>query len=209
MYQKAESIYYGLATFVLGTALFVMQPSNLPDVAAWQQTVKQQIGTAIVQTFGDGPWFQEVGFIYDSTSAFYQKAASVTITMFDDPEANEDIAFVYTQVYKIFANALNTSTNHGFAYNDVQLPAIGPDFMTQEPIYNIVPYKEVVTTIDDKLTALGSVAGESVSIDKPVNSISMPWVTIRDNSTGQLYCLAVYNGTVNQYLGPCKYDGYH
>ena len=76
--------------------------------------------------------------------------------------------------------------------------------MSEEPLYNIVPYRTIVKTI-------GTVAGASIDLramTDPVNSQNQPWVTMRDALTGQYYCLAVYNGEVNKYLGPCKFD-YH
>jgi hypothetical protein len=151
---------------------------------------------------------------YESIASFYDQSATITTAMFYEPDMNADIAYVYGHVYKSLVSAINPNYANpkAVAYSEVQLPAVTPTFMTQEPLYNLVPYKEVVKTIGEADVAAaqtGAVSGAVTSLDQPVNSSNTPWVTIKDNSTGQLYCLAVYNGTVNQYIGPCKYDEYH
>ncbi len=201
MYQKATSIYYSLAIFVAGTAAFVMYPSNTIELANWQSGVKNDFKIAVVQTLGDQPWFTEVGQVYEAVADFYEQSSSATIALISQPEADEDMIYVFSEVYKTFAKSFQPNhSDNNVAYDNVSLPLPGENFMTEEPLYNIVPYRTVVTTIDT-----GEVAGASINNTHPVN-IDTPWVTIKDNLTGQLYCLAIYNGSVNQYLGACKND---
>ena len=200
MYHKAETMYYTLATFVVGATFFVVQPANSPEMSQWQDGMKLQFTNAWVQTLGDQPWFTEFALIYEGVSGFYEHATDATIALINQPEADEDVIYVFNQVYNIFANAINSNSDT-IAYSELPLPPITDEFMTEEPLYNIVPYRMVVKTIED-----GTVAG--VSLDNSVVNDNQPWVTIKDNLTNQLYCLAIYNGTVNKYLGSCKYDYY-
>jgi hypothetical protein len=207
MYGKARAIYYGLSTFVLATALFVLYPSHNQELISFQKDIVSRFDVAFQQTMGDGPWFSEFADIYDGVNAFYAHSSNEMIAVLSsNPEADEDIAYVFSKVYLSFAKALPLQKSHSAPknpYADVQLPSKPANFMTQEPVYNIIPYRSVVKTYED-----GEVAGAVISRDEPVNTQQDPWVTLKDNLTGQLYCLAVYDGTVNKYIGPCKYD-YH
>jgi hypothetical protein len=202
MYHKALSIYYGLAIFVIGAGFFVMQPTNSPEMVMWQSDIKHQVFTAWKQTIGDEPWFEDVALVYNGVTNFYEAASDETIAVLDQPELNEDLVFVFAKVYSAFADAFEGEGNSdSIAYSDLPLPAVTQNFMSEEPIYNIVPYRTVVTTVDEGNE--GRVAGTMVDVSIPANSIS-PWITVQDNYTGQLYCLAIYNATINKYLGPCK-----
>jgi hypothetical protein len=158
--------------------------------------------TAWKQTIGDEPWFEDVALVYNGVTNFYEAASDETIAVLDQPELNEDLVFVFAKVYSAFADAFEGEGNSdSIAYSDLPLPAVTQNFMSEEPIYNIVPYRTVVTTVDEGNE--GRVAGTMVDVSIPANSIS-PWITVQDNYTGQLYCLAIYNATINKYLGPCK-----
>jgi hypothetical protein len=209
MHHRAQVIYYGLAIAVLGTGLFMLQPNQSSEVSAWQQSSGEQLSIAWQQTIGDQPWFSEVELIFDSITGFYNQSASATIALIDQPETDQDIIYVYSQVYMTFAKAFNPNYGNqtAIAYTEVPLPESIPNFMSEEPLYNLVPYREVVKTLQVAPTPV--VAGAVISLDQPVNSPEVPWVTMTDNLTGQLYCVAIYNGTVNQYLGACKHDTYY
>jgi len=206
MNQKALSIYYALAIFVLGTALFVFYPSN-PETTAWQDGVKHQFSIAWKQTIGDQPVFSSVAYVYDGVSEFYTQSADVMMTMIDHPQSDADIYYVFHEVYVDFASIFQAQP-HGnvagvsTALNTATLPQ-PEDFMTQPAIYNLVPASEPVTT-----SVQPAISGSSMVTGQPVNSTDNPWITVQDNATGQLYCLAVYDGTVNKYLGACKNDYY-
>jgi len=204
MHQKATAIYYGLSIFLLLTALFVMQPSKGPEMVALQGQIKQEFSVAWQQTIGDQPYFDDLGMIYDGVDSFYNQAAIYTISLIRQPESAEVLAYIFKTTYQDFAQAIRgAQLSQKLAQTDLEV--LPPDkFMSEAPIYNIVPdYAEALSGKPE-----GQVAGASVQSGNPVNSTNQPWVTIQDNFTGQLYCLAVYNGNVNKYLGPCKYD-YH
>jgi hypothetical protein len=198
MHPKLTETFYGLSIFVLGTVLFVMQPNQNAGVATVQSEIKQSFSIAWQQTIGDQPYFTDLAEVYDGVEAFFKQTTDATIALFQGSESDTDIAFIYKTVYQDFAGMFNQTPHTAV----VELPAMPKNFMAEKPINNIVP--EVHIT---KNTYQGSGEVAGVSVDKPVNDINS-WVTIRDNYTGQLYCLAVYNGDVNKYLGACKND-YH
>ena len=173
MYQTAKAIYYFLIMFLLGTALFVMQPTDIAEVRNWQAGIKSQLSVAWQQTIGDQPFFADFALIAE-------------------PDSDSDLVYVYSQVYQSLAKTAQPPPDADLVYKTAQI-TIPLNFMSGEAIYNIVPYRSIVQTIG------GSVAGASVA---------SPWVTMQDAVTGQNYCLAVYNGHVNKYLGECKDDYY-
>lgn len=196
MHPKALAIFYALSIFVLGTALFVLQPSQKPEVAELQGVIKQQISIAWQQTWGDRPFLAEVGDVYDGIAEFYNQSSNATVALLAAPDSDRDIAFVLQAVYSDFADVFRDSPS---SVAEAPQPILPEKFMTESPIYNIVP-----STTTAAVTAVGSVSG---AVAEPVNAPNS-WVTIQDNFTGQLYCLAVYNGEVNKYLGACRND-YH
>ncbi|OGE79909.1 MAG: hypothetical protein A2660_00440 [Candidatus Doudnabacteria bacterium RIFCSPHIGHO2_01_FULL_45_18] len=192
MYQTAKAIYYFLIMFLLGTALFVMQPTDIAEVRNWQAGIKSQLSVAWQQTIGDHPFFADFALIYESVDNFYKLAAGETIALIAEPDSDSDLVYVYSQVYQSLAKTAQPPPDADLVYKTAQI-TIPLNFMSGEAIYNIVPYRSIVQTIG------GSVAGASVA---------SPWVTMQDAVTGQNYCLAVYNGHVNKYLGECKDDYY-
>lgn len=179
----AEKLYYTLAGFLLLTALFVLHPSQRPEFATLQNQMISQFLVAGQQTLGDQPYFEDLALIFDAVHEFYDQAGIASIALFEHGAADRDLAVIFRQTYRTLAGSFSKSSN----------PTV--TFMSEPPIYNIIPAS----------TLSGIVSG---AIEPAVND-QTPWVTIKDNFTGQLYCLAMYNGNVNKYLGPCKKDEYH
>lgn len=177
----SDKIFYALAIFVFGTGLFLFQPSNVPEVSMLQSQVKLQLNQAWQPIIGDQPYFDDLTFIYDSINAFYDQATSAMITLLEPQSSDQDIAFMFGQTYHLIANSASIADK-----ND--------KFMIEPPIYNIAP------------VVAGSVSG--IVTESPANK-NNSWITIQDNFTGQLYCVAIYNSEINKYLGACQRDGYH
>lgn len=195
--QKATAIFYGLSISVLMTALFVMQPSKVPGVAAMQTGIEQQFSIAWQQIIGDGPYFDELAFVFDSITAFYDQATNETVVMLSAPDTDEAIYYVFHTTYENIAQIFHPK--QAYSAQNVDLTDYD-NFMSEQAINNIVP--------DTIKTLTGTVAGEETfRYAEPVNNENS-WVTIQDNFTGQIYCLAIYNGEVNKYLGHCKSE-YH
>ena len=179
MYSKALKLFYVLSIFVLGTVLFVMTHSTYHATRSMQE----QFSIAWQQTWGDQPYFTEIADVFDGVAEFYDQAGDATISLLSSPEADQDVIHVFSKVYDGLAQI--------FGKNSEQVALDPAKFMSEQPIYNIVP----------------AVAGASVDISgvDPVN-LHNPWFTARDAMTGQIYCTAIYNGEVNKYLGSCKSD---
>ncbi|MEJ0021974.1 MAG: hypothetical protein WDN47_05415 [Candidatus Doudnabacteria bacterium] len=194
--QRAAAIFYGLSIFVLMTAFFVLQPSKAPEVAAFQQSVKLQVSVAWQQTIGDGPYFDTLANIYDGVTGFYMQASNQAIALLSQPDSDAAVYYVFHTTYQDFAQIFKSRQVH-LAQT---LNSPGPDkFMTEAAIDNIIP-----DSIVQASESSGVIAGAAVNaVDAPVNQENS-WVTIQDNFTGQKYCLAIYNGEVNKYLGECK-----
>ncbi len=195
--QKAIPIFYGLSAFVLMTAFFVLQPSKTPEVASFQSGIQQQFSMAWEQTLGDEPYFDSLAYVYDSVAAFYDQSAQATVALLTQPESDAALYHLATATYEVFAKAFVQASAPKVA---IPVPVRPPDgqFMTQAAITNIIPD-----------LSIGSVSGASYShSQEPINKTVNSWVTLQDNYTGQMYCLAIYNGEVNKYLGACKND-YH
>ena len=177
------------------TAFFVLQPSKTPEVASYQSGIQQQFSMAWKQTLGDGPYFDSLAYVYDSVTAFYDQSAQAAVALLAQPESDEALYHVASATYEVFAKALVQASAP-----KVAIPVLPPDgqFMTQAAVTNIIPD-----------TSTGSISGVSFSgVQEPLNKIVNSWVTLQDNYTGQMYCLAIYNGEVNKYLGACKNDYY-
>lgn len=192
MHDKALQAFHGLAIVVLATILFTLHPSKLPEVSALQNSFTQQFSIAWQQTLGDQPYFSDTADIYNGLASFFDQASQSTMALLADPGSDQDIVFVYGKVYADIVT--------GFKKSDLDIasnipnPVQDKSFMTEAAIYNIVP---------------GSVAGASTtSVDQPKHQNDSPWFTATDGLTGQTYCVGVYNGEINQYLGGCK-DEYH
>ena len=207
MYQKASTVFYILSGFVLFAGLFELQPSRIPEVAEMQAQTKQQFSIAWQQTIGDQPYFLDLGEVLDGVFAFYNQSAGQMFALLSPRESDQDMVRVFAQTYGIFAQSLHlkgsktvASTVSAFSDDKFVPPA---DFMAEEPLHNIVP--EDMNHVS-RIIYQGVVSGTETDLT-PGNAINS-WITVQDNYTGQPYCLAIYNGEVNKYLGPCKND-YH
>lgn len=210
MHRKALKIFYSLAIFVLMNALFVMTNGGGKEVTALRQEIRESLRVAFWQTVGDRPWFEDVEIAVRGIDNFYIQATDQMLAMLE-PTKHED---GMNQVLAAMGNAVSGIKHKEPEATDQGRIAglmIEGDFMQEEPLRNIVPWEESAQNTESWVekndpSVLGITAGR-YSDQLPVND-SNEWVTIRDNYTGQLYCLAVYNSEINRYLGPCKKDEY-
>lgn len=204
MHYRLNNLYYTLSIFVLGTALFVMHPEENPTVAQWQDNIKEQLSVSFQQLWGDEPFFSEVAFIYNGVNEFYNQSSSALVAMIGNETLDSDIVMVFGEVYNSFSYMFDPNAaylaNKTQGSPDPELSINLAEFMTEEPIYDLA-------TIHTAQAESGSVAGWSAPSTTPVN-LDNPWFTVVDGFTGQVYCMAIYNGEVNKYLGECKYDYY-
>lgn len=182
------------------TAFFVISPSKDPEVASLQNDIKHQFGIAWQQTLGDAAYFDTLGQIYEGVTAFYDQSSQAYISLISQPDSDQALYYVFHSTYEEFARIFSKEPKALATENiDLNLSLPGK-FMTEQALNNIVP-----ETIEPVKVSAGLVAGAGVESAEPVNQTNS-WVTLRDNFTGQLYCLAIYNGEINKYLGACKND---
>ncbi|HTL39586.1 MAG TPA: hypothetical protein VL306_02130 [Methylomirabilota bacterium] len=182
--------------------LFIFFPNSSANVLSFQHQAQTSLSIAWQQTIGDQPYFAEVGDVIDGVASFYDQATNATIAMLSMPEADQDLAAVFSKTYQLLAHSLD-KPNTAVALNENMVnPA---DFMTQEPVFNIILDKT------QNVSAKPEVSGEEITVfhnSSEVVNLENPWFTAMDAMTGQKYCMAIYNGEVNKYLGECKND-YH
>lgn len=190
MSSRANTLFYALSAFILLTAVFVMKPSPAPEMNLLQSEIKTQFITAFQQTLGDQPYFDEVFLVFEGISAFYEQAASSAIVLLEDQEADEELAFIFQTTYKKFVATIGLYIS---GQTHANVAVLEPPVSVMKPDLIINPAR---------VRYEAAVSGSFVN-NSPAN-LEKPWVTLQDNYTSQLYCLAIYNGEVNKYLGPCQ-----
>lgn len=147
MHHKARNIFYGLAIFVLMNGLFVMggvgEVGEVREVRGFRQEVSSEFTKAFVQTIGDQPVLDELELVWRGISDFYDQSTEAMVALLDPKGADDDVIAVGKKVYLSFAQAINNAKNAKSYANDANGRAAGEhinqNFMTEEPIYNIVP----------------------------------------------------------------------
>ncbi len=197
MSHRTHKIFYTLSAFVLMMAFFLLQPSKNPEVAQLQSQMGQQFSVAWQQTIGDQPYFEEFAVIFDGVKSFYEQSATAVVALMEDKAMDRDLAFVFKTAYQDFGQII--TGQRGWQPTQVAEAK-------QAASLGLVTPTPWVSLPQATISQSGSVAG-AVLDNSPVN-IEKPWVTMKDNLTGQLYCVALYNGELNKYMGPCAND-YH
>ncbi len=211
-----ERIFYSLSTLVLGAALFVLSPQQSQIVSDFQNQAKQQFAIAAVQVFGDQPVLDTPIAVIQSINEFYDQSATAMLSLLEPSQGqDEQMVYVATAVYNDFRLALNPNRNMAVTQSrpevlgtetkqsDAEI-VIPKDFMQGEPLHNIVPdgYKPPVSVAPDESQIIAAVQTTEYA-QSPADST---WVSMKDGTTGQVYCVAIFNSEVNRYLGPCKND---
>jgi len=201
MTRTAGKIYYWLSGFALLLVLFLMQSQTQPEVQALQAEMKSRFAVGVAQVWGDQPYLDGLESLYLGTTSFFEQSADTLAFFLASPDADQDIAFVFNRTYAdVYASFTGKHIELAF---EPDLGSIDPpvhiplNFMSQQPLANIVPEQHMAMVKP-------VVSGAIIAIEQtPVNKAG-EWVTIQDNFTGQKYCLALYNGEANKYLGSCK-----
>ncbi|OGE81243.1 MAG: hypothetical protein A3H72_01330 [Candidatus Doudnabacteria bacterium RIFCSPLOWO2_02_FULL_48_8] len=164
MYYRGQKLFYGLSMFLLLAALFVMQDSHVPrntyHVTQFKQEVRTALARGFIQTVGDGPFMTgELVLIFDSADNFYKDAAREMMALLEPRGADDDIIKVGREVFLAFGGIKNYElriTDSGKVAGkstdfEPQSAIRNPQsdenltknnkFMTEEPIWNIVPIR--------------------------------------------------------------------
>jgi hypothetical protein len=210
-----QSMFISLSALLLAV-LFVVQPTDSQDMKAFQNQIKEQFAQASMQLLRGPNLGEPFALVWSSVDAFYAESATAAIALLQN-DALSDLALLFDSNYE---------QNMEVAFAPIVGRIIEP---TEEALLNIVPYDEneylldpyfnddLVYMLDENGEVSGIVAGESIDAsDVPADSqvrsqpeeplVQRPpvtWMTITDSITGQPNCVAIFNGTINAYAGPC------
>lgn len=210
MHRRLEQTFYVLASAVLAVGFFVVSNSQLPEVQAYKSQLRQEFVVAFEQTIGDGPVFDDVFLVINGINDFYAQASDAVIALLSQPETDEDMIYVFGSVYQTFAKAFVDPSADQPAVAGVEI-VILENFMQEEPIYSIMPESHIFPA-EEAASAASQVSSTQPYmpefVEGEIANTDLPWVTLKDNVTGEFYCTAIYNGEVSTYQGKCKNDYY-
>lgn len=204
MYRRAEQIFYASAIALLMAVLFVVRPAGSNETAGLQGRIGEDVSVAFTQLVGDEPLLLGVSSLWDGVFGFFDQSSDYLLTLLKPTSSEyvlaaqlEEFSYAFSQVSLALAVP---SSPPGIETSFPDEMAMIPEII-EEPIYNIVPegYRETAEVIAEP-----EVAGAAIFKRTPTGSKS--WMTIEDAITRQQYCLAIYNGEVNKYLGECHYE---
>lgn len=194
-----QSMFASLSALLLAV-LFVLQPTDNPELKNFQGLVQEQFAQATMEVLGDLNYVEPIALVWSSVESFYEETADQTIALIED-DALVSFALMFNAEY----------------LSDVEV-ASSPIAMrapTEEAVYNIIPMSEAETLLDplfnEDLAYVeefgGTVAGESITVDEQqqpeIKKAPVVWMTITDSITGYPYCVGIFNATVNSYPGVC------
>lgn len=229
MGRKAQKIFYSLAIFALLSALFVLRPpaasevfnhSAAKEVVVLKHEIQEHLRVAFWQTVGDEPLFESFEIVWRGIEGFYSRSAEEMLALIEPTPAEDEMNKLFVAMGQSLIKPLARITNYEIrASEERRIAGLLEEskFMMEEPLANIVPegsikYEEL--SINENEKKPGEVAGATFpniyylplnTNLKPVNGPN-EWVTIQDNYTGKLFCLAIYNNEINRYAGACRTD---
>lgn len=215
MRHRAQHLLYLLSAFVLLNAFFVLQPARAEEVRVFQRDIRVKSVLATVQVVGDYEFFDGLDMVWRGINDFYASSAENFLALLEPRGTDDDVIYVFSQIYLSFNEAFRAERQGGVVAGE-RTEAVEIDFetfMSEEPLRNIIPDPEVPLSLGSFLKTEPRVAGvavvnqggEEYYYGEVVNR-NQPWVSIKDNWNGEIYCIALYNGEVNKYSGKCKYD---
>ncbi len=219
MHRKAQKLFYGLAIFALLSALFVMQEGGPVEIRNLKSEIREQIRLGFWQALGDQPLFESFEIVWRGVEGFYNQSADEMLALIEPTPAEDDMNEVIAKAWKTMTIDYNYDRSAKDDRGKIAGLLIEGKFMQEEPLANIVPEgnsKSEIPRLPDGQGNLEQISNFQFQVSNPsvlgesVEPADGPngWVTIQDNYTGKLYCLAIYNGEVNKYMGPCKRDDY-
>lgn len=184
MYSKASTVAYALAIFVLMNALFVVTNANdANEHANYANRFVDSHNSFVVSHFK-----QEI-----------REAFKIALlqTIGDKPWfENLEVAITgIVDFYDQSASAMTALISPTYAEDDL--------FYIANQAYLVIARQ--AGTIDEEGEVAGLLYESEYMQDEPLYNIH-PDFNFQPEDTGQLYCLAIYNGETNKYLGECKYD---
>jgi len=206
---------FGFLGALLMALLFVITPTETPEVTAFQLDVQGLFKSAATEAWGSDSVTEPFALIWSASEDFYAQTADQAIALLEPMESVTRLALSFDSGYLL---AVETFT----APRIVKAPH-------EAPLYNIIPmpddaerlldpsFSEILAYGESDERLGGQVLGESTSAQEESGSLaaeedvalpSVPqqqanWVEVSDSITGGTHCVAVFYGTVNSYAGPC------
>lgn len=193
-----------LSTLLLAV-LFVLQPTDNSEMNIFKAEIKQQFAVAASELMGGESVAEPFAVVWSSVAAFYDESTTQAIALLDN-ETFVQMALALMPSYKEDLRIASTP---------VVARAILP---TEDALLNIIPYSENEIFLDpyfsEDLAYMpegGRILGESIRVDaetklEPTRAVPVVWTNLNDSITGEAYCVAIFNGTVNSYPGMCAKD---
>jgi hypothetical protein len=207
-YQRAEQLFYATSSLGLALAIFLLLPFGFGHVAQFKATVNEQLEKAFIQIIGDQPFLvDDLEIAWLGVNDFYNVSTDEMLVLLTPTKSEDDLFIIANEVSNQFAPVVvrlaslleRVGSVSGESTQNNQLRIPSDKFMQEESLMNIIPGE-----IFD-MNPEPDILEEYMFIEHPVNN-NLPWVTLSDNITEELFCVAIYNNEVNKYQGPCKFD---
>lgn len=198
MEKVAQQLQYFFLSALLGAALFVMQPTEIKEVVTFQKDIQTKFAQSFVQLVGQQNFVEPFEFVWTGVSDFYSQSTDVAIAMISPSEETLAMMLRFDSQYHKDVETIKTAF-------------VPRGFMSEEPIYYMVPVSDAESLLDpyfsedNNYARQGLVAGESITGDQP-DPAPATWLNVPDSISGQIYCVGIFDGSVNVYAGTCAYD---
>ncbi|MBX4188329.1 MAG: hypothetical protein KW793_04325 [Candidatus Doudnabacteria bacterium] len=201
-----QSMFVSLSMLLMAV-FFVVQPSDKEEMKAFQTQLKEEFSIASAEILQGESFVEPFAFVWSSISNFYDVSANEALALLQPDSAFNDLAMMFNKEYQ--------------ANLKIAAVPVLPHPPTEDALINIVPVDENEFLLDPYfnedlaygILGEGVVAGESIDIyeddiiEKPISPVPpVVWRTINDSITGDPNCVAIFNGTVNAYPGPCAQE---
>lgn len=196
MERVIRQLNYAFLCVIMAAAFFVLKPSDSDEVKLFQANLKSDFAQSFASLIGDESFLEPFAFIWNTSEAFYQDTSNQALALLKPTDTMVEFTLRFNKQYQSDKIA---------AHSDISLSG----YMALDPLINIVPVSDAEKLLDpyfseEGFESEGRVAGESIGAGfEDKNPV---WLTIPDSLNGEVYCLAIFDGVVNSYQGPCVFD---
>jgi hypothetical protein len=194
-------LYQSMFVFLsiaLMAVLFVMQPTDDKDMQAFKSEVQDMFVTAAHQVMGDQSVVEPFAFVWTVTQDFYGQSADQALALLKPDDSLVELALMFDGEYLLDKEMIQAPViTRAASEEPVQLVALQHNETEDLLDPN---FDEDLAYVED---FGGRVAGESITTGEPQPTQTAEWVELHDSITGEAYCVAVFFGAINSYMGPC------
>jgi hypothetical protein len=154
-YRRAEQLFYATSSLVIATAIFLLLPFGFGEVNEFKTDVQEQFSKAFTQTIGDQAFIvDDLDLVWRGVNDFYIKAADEIFVLLEPGDQDEDLIRIAQEITKEFipvidrlAGLFDRIGDSGMVAGEKleinQFEFFNDDFMTEKPLYNIVPISDL------------------------------------------------------------------